>query len=152
KSLADLRGMTALALLDAAQKNGGQGRFSVNVDGYFFKEPVAAIFTQGKQAQVPLLAGWNADEMNFRMVMGREAPSAATFAARVGSLYGEGASAVLKAYPAETDEQAKRAAQDLASDRFIASGTWKWIEVHSAKAPVWRYRFDQVVPGQEANG
>ena len=42
----------------------------------------------------------------------------------------------------------KRSAQDLAGDRFIAYGTWKWMEMHlkTGQAPVYRYRFEQTLP------
>jgi len=51
---------------------------------------------------------------------------------RVRTLFGDNADALLKLYPAETDDQAKRSAQDLAGDRFIAFSTWKWIEMQVA--------------------
>ena len=58
------------------------------------------------------------------------------------------ADALLKVYAASTDAEVKRTAQDLAGDRFIASGTWKWIEMQlkTGKSPVFRYRFDQTLP------
>lgn len=38
---------------------------------------------------------------------------------------------------------------DLASDLFISYSTWKWIEAHleTGQGPVYRYRFDRVLPG-----
>jgi len=38
--------------------------------------------------------------------------------------------------------------QQYATDRFIAFGTWKWLEAQAAtgKSPVYRYRFDLVPP------
>ena len=54
----------------------------------------------------------------------------------------------LKLYPAATDAQAKRAAQDFAGDQFIAYSTWKWLEVqlNTGGSPVFRYEFDQTLP------
>jgi para-nitrobenzyl esterase len=143
-SLAGLRAKSAQEMLDAQLKAGPGTSFIPNVDGYFLPDSVATIFADGKQAKVPLLAGWNADEMNYRMLLRNLPPTTANLGVRMREQYGADADKVLKLYPADTDDQAKRAAQDLASDQFIAYGTWKWIEIQAAaRQPVWRYRFDQ---------
>ena len=154
KSIADLRAKPAQELLDAQLKPGpGAPRFSPNVDGYFFPELPAKIYADGKQAKVPLLAGWNADENNYRMFLRNQPPTAENFAARIRSQYGADADKAIKLYAGETEAQIKRAAGDLAGDQFIAFGTWKWIEMQTAaKEPVWRYHFEQVIPGQEEHG
>jgi para-nitrobenzyl esterase len=145
RSLDELRGKSGQELLDAYSKV-GQG-FQPNIDGYFLPEPVPAIFAAGKQAMVPLLAGWNADEANYRMLLRNLPPTAANFGVRAREQYGTEADKAIKLYGGETDDTAKRAAQDLASDQFIAFGTWKWIEAQAAaKQAVWRYRFDQPAP------
>src|ERR1022692_3058422 len=69
--IAALRAMTAAQLLEAASKP-GTPRFGPAIDGYFFPGSPLAIFTAGKQAHVPLLAGWNSEEMNARGVFGRD--------------------------------------------------------------------------------
>ena len=119
-----------------------------NIDGYFLPEDVAAIYTNGKQSHIPLLAGWNADEASFEIAFAKEKPTAATFAKQAQTQFGARAEAFLKLYPAATDEEARRSAQDLAGDRFIAFSTWKWIELQRAtgKSPVYRYQFDQAPP------
>ena len=50
----------------------GHAAFQPVVDGYFFPEAPVEIFAAGKQAHVPLLAGWNSEEMNARTVLGRK--------------------------------------------------------------------------------
>jgi para-nitrobenzyl esterase len=57
---------------------------------------------------------------------------------------------MLKLDPGKNDDQAKRSAQDLTGDQFIAYSTWKWIEMQAATAetPVFRYEFDQAPPVQ----
>ena len=76
------------------------------------------------------------------------APTAANFVARAHALFGDKADEVLKLYPAGTDDQAKRSAQDLAGDQFIAFSTWKWIEMQVAtgNSRVFRYEFDDAPP------
>ncbi len=63
-SLAELRAMPTDEILAAAAKKGGPG-FPTVVDGRLLTEPVADTYAAGKQAHVPLLAGWNRDEFFF---------------------------------------------------------------------------------------
>ena len=65
--LAALRAMSADKLLAASKGT----TFNPNIDGYFFPVSPAEIFASGKQSHVPLLAGWNSDEMPY-MVLGGE--------------------------------------------------------------------------------
>jgi para-nitrobenzyl esterase len=152
RSLAELRAKPAQDLLDAQLKTGGPGRFAPNVDGRFLPDTVRKIFADGKQAHVPLLAGWNSDESSYRSILGNQPITAESYAAALKNRFHEQADAVLKLYPGSTPDEIKRAAGDLASDQFIAFGTWKWIESHAAtgKSPVWRYRFEQPPPGSDA--
>jgi len=122
--------------------------FRTNIDGYFLPESVEAIFAAGKQSHVPLLAGWNADEDEYQSIFEKEEPSPENFAARVRELYGSNADTILKLYPATTVAQAKRAAADLAGDRFTALHTWKWMELQlrTGKSPVYRYHFEETLP------
>ncbi len=151
KHLAELRAMSAEDLLrEASKKDNGFGFWPI-VDGYFLPSDVPSIFAQGKQSQVPLLAGWNADEVRMEVLMAKEKPNAKTFAEQMRREYGPRADAALKVYGASTDEEALRSAGDLASDRFIVFGTWKWLD-EQAKAgdTVYRYQFDRTVPIPEA--
>jgi para-nitrobenzyl esterase len=145
-SLAALRAKPGDELLKAALAM--QPWFSPNVDGYFLREDVAATFAAGRQADVPLLAGWNADESRASVTMRKEKPTADSFAADTRKRFGADAEAILKAYPAATDAEALESAAALASDLFIGYATWKWIETHrqTGRAPVYRYRFDRTIP------
>jgi len=64
KSLAELRAKPAQEVLEAAIKSPITYAFGV-VDGYVVPEHPASIYAQGKHNDVPLLAGWNADEGIF---------------------------------------------------------------------------------------
>jgi len=146
-SLADLRAKSAADLLQAASKD-PSFRFTPNIDGYFLPEPVAAIFAAGKQAHIPLLAGWNRDEGSFRMFFGKDSATEENFHKHAETQFGADAATFLKLYPAGNDAAAKRSAQDFSGDQFIAHGTWKWLEIHqkTGKSAVYRYRFDQTMP------
>jgi Carboxylesterase family len=59
-SLAALRAVGSDQILKLAQaKPSGERHFKPNTDGYFLPETVSAIFAAGRQAHVPLMAGWN---------------------------------------------------------------------------------------------
>ncbi|MGH8639009.1 MAG: carboxylesterase/lipase family protein [Burkholderiales bacterium] len=145
-SLAALRAKPAEELLKVALKT--QPWFSPNIDGFFLQTDVAAVFAAGKQARVPLLAGWNADEVRAGIVLGKEKPTMQGFAAQTRKRFGDHADAILEAYPATSEAEALESAAALASDTFIGYGTWKWIEVHAQTGgvPVYRYSFDRDIP------
>jgi len=77
-SLAELRALPADRVLEATltKQAGGGISFSPDVDGYFLPKPVPKLFAEGKQNDVPVLAGWNRDEGNFAG-LGPEKPTAA---------------------------------------------------------------------------
>jgi para-nitrobenzyl esterase len=155
-SIEELRAMPADQLLAAALKL-GTVRFSPDIDGYFLPATAWAIYSSGNESHVPLLAGWNRDEGTYQAIFKSDAPTAENFVKRAHAVYGVKADAFLKLYPAATDEQAKRSAQDLAGDQFIGFSTWKWIEMQAATghSPVYRYEFDQAPPqpaGEASHG
>jgi para-nitrobenzyl esterase len=145
--VAALRAMPADKLLEAAGKQ-GVPRFSPTIDGYFFPQPPLEIFAAGKQAHVPLLAGWNSEEMNGRSVLGREEPSKDSLQKGIERLYKDHATEVLKEYSAANNDEARQVATDLASDRFIAYSTWKWIDLSGKTGgkPVYRYYYARPRP------
>lgn len=143
KSLAELRAMPTDQILDAVKK--GRTGFSPVIDGRVLTEPVPDTYAAGKQAHVPLLAGWNADEGSFMAMRGM---TVAQWKGMAEGMFKERADEFLKLYPGETDAQALRSAIDYGSDAFIAFGTWKWIEAHqkTGDAPIYRYHFELAAP------
>ncbi len=156
KSLDDLRALPAEKILQATK--GEPFRWGPNVDGYFLPESVASIYAAGKQSRIPLLAGWNLDEGSYQQILGKDPPTPENYAKHIREHFGKHADAILKLYPAETEEQVKRAAGDLAGAQFIAYGTWKWLDEQLATGlPVYRYEFDDALPApagkpEEARG
>ena len=145
-SIEALRAKPAGDLLQAALKN-KDVRFSPDIDGYFLPESPYAIYSSGKQSQVPLLAGWTSEERSYRDVLGDKEPTPASFAAAVHTLFNDRAPAVLKLYSALTNEEAKRAAYDLARDQAAGYATWKWLEMQKRTGqPEYRFEFDQAPP------
>lgn len=146
KSLAELRTIPADSLLSASARF-GLFRFPRTVDGYFFPKDPSEIFANGEQAKVPLLVGWNNEEMNYRMVMGGDKPTKENFEKAVRKMYSEKADEVLKAYNPATDEEVEAVATALAGDRFIAFSTWRWAEMQAKTGkPVYRYLYERPRP------
>ncbi|HVG38409.1 MAG TPA: carboxylesterase family protein [Pyrinomonadaceae bacterium] len=149
-SLAALRAMTTEQIHTAATKDGfaSVGRFSITIDGYFFPETPNAIFAAGRQARVPLLAGWNSEEMNWAAMLRGKEPTPENYQQAVREQFKDRADEALKAYPATTREEVIAAATNLAGDRFIGYSTWKWIDLHSktGASPVYRYFYARPRP------
>jgi para-nitrobenzyl esterase len=145
-TLAALRALSAIELLDASTKPGVIG-FGPNVDGDFLPASPAAIYAAGKQAHVPLLAGWNSEESGPRGVL-QETPTPENVATLLSTTFGAQSAQAARVYPAANAQEALQAATDLASDRFIAYSTWKWLEEHgrTGGAPVYRYLFSRPRP------
>jgi para-nitrobenzyl esterase len=139
KSLAELRAMPTDKVLDAVKTK--QGGFSTLIDGKFITEPIPATYAAGKQAHVPLLAGWNRDEGSFFAMRGMTAEQWKGMAA---GLFKDRSAEFLTLYPGDTDAAALRSAIDYGSDAFIAFSTWQWLQaqVKTGDAPVYRYHFE----------
>jgi para-nitrobenzyl esterase len=142
-NLAELRAIPTDKVLEFASKKGMVG-FSPVLDGKFLSESVTGIYKAGKQAKVPLLAGFNRDEGYF-LANGMtpdkwKAMGAARFPDNVELFF--------KLYPGTTDTEAVRSATDFGGDSFIAYGTWKWIEVdrQTGDKDVYRYKLDLAAP------
>lgn len=143
-TLAALRAMPAQQLLDVLKEPGAPW-FGAVRDGYVLPRDPAAIYGAGEQAHVPLLAGWNSHESSARAILGDAEATPDNFAAALQALYGDRAALARQAYAGD----AAQAATDLASDRFIGYGTWKWIDTHARTGgrPVYRYYFAHPRPG-----
>ena len=150
-SLTELRAMPAEQLLKATA-TAGFGRFPICVDGYFFPKSPLEIYEKGEQAHVPLLVGWNSQEMTYQMILGQNKPTLENYKKTVEKLYAEKSANALTVYSASNDEEAEQVATDLASDRFIGFSTWKWSNVQSKTSgkPVYRYLYARPRPQMRA--
>lgn len=144
--LQELRALPVATILQAAQKQRGIA-FSAVVDGSFLPESLPDAYAAGHQAHVPSIIGWNRDERAGTLSKDMTAEKWRAFAKEH---YGAKADAFLAAFPANTDEQAVRSADDFTTDGFIAMGAWKWAEGQSrtGHAPVYCYRFDRPAPAE----
>ena len=150
-SLAALRAVSAEKLLLSAAEF-GVFRFAITIDGYFLPKSPYAIFEAGEQAHIPMLAGWNSEEMNAEMVMGKEERTKENFFKMIQKLYPDHTYEVSQLYNPISDEDVEQVATSLASDRFISFSTWKWIDVQvkTGTKPVYRYLFSRPRPNMVA--
>jgi para-nitrobenzyl esterase len=142
-TLAELRAMSTERILAAAAKKTPTA-FTPVLDGRFLTESVLDSYKSGKQAKVPLLAGFNQDE-GFYLGMGMTAAKWQTmaeqrFPGRVDSF--------LRLYPGRTDAEAARSAAAFGGDQFIAYGTWKWMDIdrQTGNKNIYRYKLDLAAP------
>ena len=139
-SLAELRALSAEDILAAAPDLG----FRPIVDGYFLPRPPAAIFAEGAQNDVPLMAGWNKDEgFNFTLLQGDDADR--PYPDLVRALFGDRSDEALRHYPAGTPELDKASARALGGDLTIIHGTWAWLEAQrrTGRSALYRFRFER---------
>jgi para-nitrobenzyl esterase len=141
RSLAELRSMTGRQLLDTWLKNPAE-RFQPCIDADVLPN-VEDVFSAGQQASVPLLAGWNGEEMGFLRAT-RDKFDSGLFSESVKRSFGDDAATLLSAY---RSIDALESAVALASDRSMVYPTWKWAELHADHAPVFVYQFDRTPPG-----
>jgi len=143
-SLRALRAMSAADVLQAA----GPTPFRPSVDGWALPEDVFTIFARGKQNDVPLIAGSNADEATSLSPWPPNR-TASDFQAQVKRLFGDRLGEFLKLYPAASDEEAK--ASHYASFRDFTFGwqmrTWVRMSSKTGASKAYLYYFTRVPPG-----
>ncbi|MBI3210463.1 MAG: carboxylesterase family protein [Candidatus Solibacter usitatus] len=119
------------------------------VDGWMLREPVHAIFAAGKQNDVPLIAGFNADEATaFLTTLGPAVPAEA-FERQIKERFGDSAEAFKKAYPASTPQENRQVLLDSWRDQVFGwqMRTWARQQTKTGKSPVYHYFFSRVPPG-----
>jgi para-nitrobenzyl esterase len=104
-------------------------RFGPVLDGYFQTESTKEIFDQGKQNDVPIMTGMNADETRY---------------------YGNTGKDFKALYPSDSEE-AEKAAEKLAGQDQSRLNTWLWMEFRAktSKTNSYEYFFDRAIPWPE---
>jgi para-nitrobenzyl esterase len=149
-SFARSKGAESLAALRA--KPAGdliQGRTDIVhpvIDGWLLPTEVRTIFEKGKQNDVPLLIGSNADEGT---AFTPPIVKAAAFEAQAKSRFGDQAGAFLKIYPSSSDEEAHASAAAALRDQTFGweMRTWARLQTKTGKSRVYLYYFSRVPPG-----
>jgi para-nitrobenzyl esterase len=147
--LAALRGMDAQTLTDGAAKL-GFFPFGV-VDGLVLPEQMVATFDRGRQAPVPILAGFNQGEIRSLRMLAPKAPdSAADYEKVIRERYGAFADAFLRLYPAVDYKESilattRDALYGWTAERLVRKQT-------ALGQPAYLYLFDHGTPAMDAGG
>jgi para-nitrobenzyl esterase len=140
-----------MSTLELYQKATGTslGVFKTTIDGYFLIQTLPETFEAKQQAMIPLLLGWNSEEMTYRALTAGKDLNNETYIQKVKELYGEKADEVLQLYPIGTPEVTEQSATDLSGDRFIAYSSWKWFDLHRKNSTQAIYRYYYTHPRPE---
>jgi len=118
------------------------------VDGWMIAEDPRVVYAEGRQDDVPMIIGGNADEGTFSM-LGRRTPigTVADYHAYVRDTVAVDADEVLARYPAETDGDVFGALKRFDTDRGVARHArqhGRWMSTSRTKTYV--YLFARVSP------
>jgi para-nitrobenzyl esterase len=140
-----LRAKTADELLKAP------GAFPPNVDGWLLSEDIHSIFAHGKQNDVPLIAGFNADE-GTTLSPWPASGTAKSFTDQARRTFGKLADDFLKIYPAGSDEEASTAHYNSFRDQRFGwqMRTWVRMSTQSGHAKSYMYYFSRIPPSPES--
>jgi para-nitrobenzyl esterase len=121
------------------------------VDGVVLTQDISQTFAQGKQNDVPLLLGNNADEGTALAPQGANV-TAAIFNMGVRARYGALADQFLKLYPANSDQQAVSSFYSAYRDQAFGweMRTWARMQAKTGHNSVYLYYFTRVPPGPQS--
>ncbi len=144
-SLAEMRTFSSDKVTAAAQ--GAGVRASPIVDGYYLPQRTAEIFAAGRQSDIPIVVGSTANDMGTNIEV-RRAATVAEYRAAAEKMYGPNADAFLAAFPAASDAEVKRAAEEAATGSGMGLGARSWAKAHTAagKAPAYLFLFSRTQP------
>jgi para-nitrobenzyl esterase len=147
ESIEAMRAKTADELLKAS----GAASFPPNVDGWMLPQDVYTIFATGKQNDVPIIVGSNADEAKS-LTMWPSGGTTSNFMSGIKMRFGADTDKVLKLYPASTDDEAKASFYTSFTDYVFTwqMRTWARLQNKSGKSKAYLYYFDRVPPGPAA--
>lgn len=138
-SLADLRSKSAddLLKMQIAARPG--------VDGWVVPASVASIFAQGKQSDVPVIAGSNADESR---TLSPWSSNQNAFLESVQKRFGASSEEFLKLYPVDSETTAAEAHYTSTRDQGMGWNMRTWVreQTKTGKSPAFLYYFTRIPP------
>ncbi len=144
--LTAMRATTADELLTAVAKAPSQGRRRACVDGWVFPDEILDIYAAGKQADVPVLVGSNADEGTS--LAGHQVPdSMEGFLKATKAKYGDLTDRFFGVYPVASDSDVRDAFLHSIRDEWFTwqMRTWARLTAKSG-ANAYLYYFTRVPP------
>jgi para-nitrobenzyl esterase len=147
--IAALRARSADEILNklkpASSGLGGEGLWPI-VDGWVVPDDPAAIFQAGKQANVPLLVGTNADEGSI-FLLGIPVSSVDGYRTTLRTMFKDHADDVLAAYPVKGSNEVRPALDQIVTDSYFVFAARFFARTSSAvNAQTFVYHFTRVSP------
>jgi len=128
ESLAQLKGMTAAQLNALPAPPFPPAFFSPVIDGWVLPEDFDDVYAQGKQLDVPMMAGWTISYYpGFKLTV-------ADYQKWARARFGKMADEFLKLYPAATDEEASLQIEQSARDSYRISA-YLWAVTRQKSQP-----------------
>jgi para-nitrobenzyl esterase len=114
------------------------------VDGYVLPDTPHAIFTAGKENQVPLMIGHTRDEETLFISAAALPKTAADYRRKIDDTFGGQAATVAEMYPVKADKDIRDACIKLMTDMHWCAPVREAARLHSTKGyPTYRYVFSR---------
>ncbi len=112
-------------------------------DGHVVPSRILAMYREGKQHDVPMLIGWNDNDV----LMG-EPVGEAEFRERINQRFGEREDEFFAAYPADNPEQVREAQYHMNRDESFGAQVYMWARMQDSTGsdPVYLYNFNRALP------
>ncbi len=116
------------------------------IEPYLLPRSPYETFVSGRQNDVPLLLGSNAEEA--RAMVNVTGVTAGAFASDIAKSFGSLPPALMAAYPHATDEEARTARLEFERDLRFGWDMWAWarLQATTGHGPVYYYSFQQRPP------
>jgi para-nitrobenzyl esterase len=145
ESLEEMRATSATGILVTLVETPGSHAGAI-IDGWVFPDDIQTIFEQGRQNQVPVIIGSNADEGT--MFAPAEAPTTVDeFRRFAQGRYGDLAGEFLDAYPVGDDEDVREIFVNSVGDAWFTWQMRTWARLTATgDTNAWLYYFTRVPP------
>lgn len=144
--LTALRALSTEKILEGSKPILGFGgeignRFGPGVDGWAIPDDINAIFEQGKQNDVPLIAGTNANE-GIIFTLNPNIKTVEAYKLTAKALYGRFSDDFLAMYPVKESSEIRKALSDAIGDLGFIAGARTFVRgMHTVKSKAYLYHF-----------
>ncbi|MEW6188272.1 MAG: carboxylesterase/lipase family protein [Thermodesulfobacteriota bacterium] len=151
--LAALRSLSAEKIIEVSKPVVGVGgdagnRFGPVTDGWVIPDDINLIFEKGRQNDVPLIAGTNANEGSI-FILNSPIKTVERLQAAARALYGPYADEVMALYPIKENSEVQKALSALVGDFTFIAGARHFVrDMASVKSKAYLYHFTKKPKGQ----
>ena len=153
-SIKALRAVPAEKIIDVFNNDteGKKFRTSPNVDGWVLPDEIRNIFVQGKQNDVPVIVGSNANEMSTLTVPAMVPKTIEDYRKRIEPLYGEATRDFDALYPVKSDSDVASAYLGSLRDVTFTLPMRTWARMTATgRSKAYLYFFSRVPPNPNSS-